>query len=160
MVWSWKPPASNNEEYTMSALVVMFTLALANVQAEPQERPRVPDDSVELTVIGCLEGRALSTSEKRVADVERGPNVGARVFRLNGKREVMDEVKRRNHQLVEVVGIVKRSALDDKGVKAGRVSISGGSPVAGGSRIPTGVDDIPVMDVSDVRLRATSCRAD
>ena len=71
----------------------------------------------------------------------------------------MDEVKKRNKQLVEVVGLVKRSALDDKGVKSGRVAISGGSPVAGSGNIPTGVDNTPVMDVSAIRLRATSCDA-
>ena len=144
----------------MSVPAMLLTLALANVQTEPQEKPRVPKDSIELTVIGCLEGRALSTVERREADVERGPNVGARVFRLAGKREVMDEVKKRNKQLVEVVGIVKRSALDDKGVRSGRVSMTGGSPVAGGSAIPTGFDNVPVMDVVDIRLRATSCRPD
>ena len=144
----------------MSAMVVMLTLALASAQADAQERPRVPKDSVELTVIGCLQGRVLSTRDEREANVERGPRVGARVFRLNGNRDVMNEVKRRNHQLVEVVGLVKRSALDDKGVKSGRVSISGGSPVAGGRGIPTGIETVPVMDVSAVRVRATSCQGD
>jgi hypothetical protein len=144
----------------MTATVVMLALALASAGGEPQEKPRVPDDSVELTVVGCLKGRALTTVARRDADVERGPAVGERTFRLNGKREVMDEVKRRNRQLVEVIGIVKRSALDDKGVTSGRLSISGGSPVAGSGRIPTGVEDVPVMDVTSVRLRASSCSGD
>jgi len=141
----------------MTAVVVMLTLALAGAGVEPQEKPRVPEDSVELTVVGCLKGRVLSTVPPREADVQRGPAVGERTFRLNGKREVMDEVKKRNRQLVEVVGLVKRSALDDRGLKAGRVSISGGSPVAGGGNIPTGVENVPVMDVTSVRLRETSC---
>jgi hypothetical protein len=141
----------------MTAVVVMLTLALAGAGVEPQEKPRVPEDSVELTVVGCLKGRVLTTVPPREADVQRGPAVGERTFRLNGKREVMDEVKKRNRQLVEVVGLVKRSALDDKGLKAGRVSISGGSPVAGGGNIPTGVENVPVMDVTSVRLRETSC---
>lgn len=140
----------------MPALVLMLVFALTGAPAEPQEPPRVPKDSVELTVIGCLEGRVLSTLDRRAADVESGPYVGARVFRLNGKRDVMTDVKRRNHQLVEIVGLVKRSALDDKGLKAGRVSISGGSPVAGSVGIPTGVE-MPVMDVTAVRMRSTSC---
>jgi hypothetical protein len=139
------------------ALVLVLALGLAGLRVESQEKPRIPDDSVELTVIGCLKGRALTTVDRRDVDVERGPYVGERTFRLNGKRDVMDEVKRRNRQLVEVIGVVKRSALDDKGVKSGRISISGGSPVAGGGRIPTGVDDVPVMDVTSVRMRATAC---
>ena len=57
-----------------------------------------------------------------------------------------------------MTGIVKRSSLDDKGMKAGRVAIGGGSPVAG-----TRLDAQPsrqtstVMDVSSVRMRASSC---
>jgi hypothetical protein len=145
----------------MTAVVLLSVLALASVQTEPQEPPRVPKDSIELTVIGCVKGRVLTTVAKTGADVERGPDVGeGRVFRLNGKRDVMDEVKHRNHQLVEVVGLVKRSALDDKGVKAGPVSITGGSPVAGSGHLPTGVEQVPVMDVTAVRARATSCRAE
>jgi hypothetical protein len=146
-----------SEEYEMKTVAVALAFAAAAVQ-EPQDRPKVPEDSVELTVIGCLEGRVLSTIERREVDVQRGPNVGARVFRVNGKREVMNEVKKRNHQLVEVVGLVKRSALDDQGVKAGRIAISGGPPVAGSNRLPTGAENVPVMDVSSVTLRATSCK--
>jgi hypothetical protein len=142
----------------MTAILMMLAVALTSAQ-EPQES-RVPKDSVELTVIGCLEGRVLTTDGKRQADVERGPNVGERSFRLAGKREVMDEVKKRNHQLVEVIGIVKRSSLDDKGIKSGRVTISGGSPVAGSGGMPSPVENVAVMDVSSVRVRATSCRAD
>ncbi len=141
----------------MKSLLVAVLFAVSAAQ-EGQDRPKVPKDSVELTVIGCLEGRILSTVERREVDVQRGPNVGARTFRVNGKKEVMDEVKKRNHQLVEVVGLVKRSSLDDQGVKSGRVAISGGPPVAGTGRLPTGAENVPVMDVSSVTLRATSCR--
>jgi hypothetical protein len=141
----------------MTVAVAMVALALAGAQVEGQEKSRVPDDSVELTVVGCLKGRAFTTVTRRDVDVERGPYVGERTFRLNGKREVMDEVKRRNRQLVEVIGVVKRSALDDKGVTSGRVSITGGSPVAGSGRVPTGADNVPVMDVTSVRPRAGSC---
>ncbi len=141
-------------------LFVVVTLALGLMTAQqPQETPRVPKDSIELTVIGCLQGRILSTIARRDTDVESSPYVGERTFRLNGKKDVIDEVKKRQHQLVEVVGLVKRSALDDKGVKSGRVSISGGSPVVGMGGLPTGVDQVPVMDVSAIRMRSTSCAA-
>jgi hypothetical protein len=142
----------------MLVVVALLTLGLTGAQ-ERQETPRVPKDSIELTVIGCLQGRILSTIESRNSDVETSPYVGQRAFRLNGKKDVTDEVKKRQHQLVEVTGLVKRSALDDKGIKAGRVSISGGSPVAGMGGLPTGVDQVPVMDVSAIRMRSTSCSA-
>ena len=141
----------------MTTLVVVLAAGITSAQAASQEQRRVPDDSVELTVVGCLKGRSLTTVTRRAADVERGPYVGERTFRLNAKKDVLDEVKKRNRQLVEVVGLVKRSALDDKGVKSGRVSVGGGSPVAGGGGLSHGAESVPVMDVSSVRMRAMSC---
>ena len=145
----------------MTALATLLLLVLTAVQTEPQDKPRVPEDSVELTVVGCLKGRAFSTVPQREADVQRGPNVGQRTFRLAGKREVMDEVKKLDRRLVEVIGIVKRSSLDDKGVRVGGVAISGGSPVArSGSGVPNGAENVAVMDVTSVRQRAASCNVE
>lgn len=141
----------------MRSIVALLLLGLATAAISAQEKPRVPEDSVELTVVGCLEGRALSTVEGREVDVVRGPYAGGRVFRLAGKREVMAEVKRENGHLVEATGLVKRSALDDRGMKVGsRVEINGGPPVSR-SGMPSIGDTVPVMDVTSIRRRSTSC---
>ncbi len=137
---------------------VLVVLALAAPQeAPPQEKPKVPKDSVELTVIGCLKGRVLKTTGERKTDVESGPYVGERSFHLVSKKKETDEIKRQQGHLIEVTGIVKRSSLDDKGITAGRVSISGGSPVAGTHAMPSPAANVIEMDVSSVRFRATSC---
>jgi hypothetical protein len=140
----------------MTALIITLALALSGTQ-EGQPEKRVPKDSIELTVVGCLKGRVLSTVPRAEPDVQRGPFVGERQFRLAAKKDVMDEIKKRNHHLVEVVGVVKRSALDDKGVKSGRVTVSGGSPVGGPLGIPSPGENLPVMDVTSVRPQASSC---
>ena len=140
----------------MIAYVTTLALAFMLSQDTRQEKPRVPEDSVELTVIGCLKGRVLTTLEKRQTDVESGPYVGQRTFRLAGTRDLMDEVKKHDRHLVEIMGIVKRSALDDKGMKAGPVAITGGSPVSGRG-IPSPGENVPVMDISAVRMRSSSC---
>jgi hypothetical protein len=139
----------------LAALLV--TLSIVALQETPQEKPKVPKDSVELTVIGCLKGRVLKTVDDRRVDVESGPYVGARSFHLASKKPVTDEIKRQQGHLVEVTGLVKRSSLDDKGIKVGRVAIGGGSPVAGTRSMPSPGDNVTVMDVSSVRLRATTC---
>jgi hypothetical protein len=135
--------------------VLVLLLALLVPQDAPQEKRRIPEDSVELTVIGCLKGRVLKTIERRQTDVESGPYVGERTFRLAGKKDVMDAVKKYDRRLVEVVGIVRRADLDDKGITAGGITISGGPPVAG--RPPGPGMSVPVMDVEAVRLRDNSC---
>ena len=136
-------------------IVIMLLLALSMPQVPQEKKPRVPEDSVELTVIGCLKGRVLKTIDQRQTDVESGPNDGERTFRLAGKKDVMKTVTENDRHLVEVVGIVRRADLDDKGVNVGRVAISGGPPVA--DRRPSPVDNVAVMDVESVRLRASSC---
>lgn len=141
----------------MTWLFLALTLGTATPQDTPQERPPVPKDSIEVTVVGCLSGRALKAIEFRETDVQSGPGVRGRTFRLAGKKDVMDEVKRHNKHLVEVTGLIKRSALDDRGVKIGnQVEVSGGLPTSG-SGIPKAADNVPVLDVWSVRLRATSC---
>ena len=63
--------------------------------------------------------------------------------RVAGKKAVMDEVKRHDGHLVEVVGIVKRSDLDEQGVKVGRVTIGPGAPASGTRTIPSPADNVP-----------------
>ena len=136
-------------------LSVILTFAASSpLQDSKQERPPIPQDSIELTVIGCLKGRVLATVANRQVDTESSPFVGARSFRLAGKKDVMDEVKKHNGHLVEVVGIIKRSALDDQGVKIGNATISPASP---SGRLPSPAENVDVMDATAVRLRSTSC---
>jgi hypothetical protein len=137
--------------------LLLTMLALAPAQ-EPQDRPKVPKDSIELAITGCLSGRVLAVSDVRRPDTESGPLVRAKSFRLAGKGEVMDAVKREDQHLVEVTGVVRKSALIEPGVKIGRrITVGGGNPVAGSGGRPAPPEGIPVMDVWSVRLRSTSC---
>ena len=142
-----------------SVLLLLALLASPSAQATekaPQGEHKVPKDSIELTVIGCLKGRVLSTIDQRQTEVESGPHVGARTFRLAAKKDVMEEIKKQNGHLVEVTGVVKRSALNDKGVKLGSVTVAPASPV-GGRGIPDPAANTDVMDAWAVRLRSSSC---
>src|ERR1051325_7350714 len=103
----------------------MITLALllalmAGPQEEKQEHPKVPKDSVLLTVSGCLKGRVLSVSDVRREDTQSGPIVRARSFRLAGKKDVMKGVKEHDGHLVDVTGLVRKSALIEPGVNVGK----------------------------------------
>lgn len=139
--------------------VLLLTLALAAPQEAPQEKPRVPKDSIELVVIGCLSGRVIAVDDVRQTDVQSGPIIKARSFRLAGKGDVMDIVKQENHRMVEITGIVKKSSLVEPGMKVGKgITIGGGAPVAGRPGAPPSpVEYIAVMDVESVQPRGTSC---
>ena len=138
-------------------VTILMWAGLAMPQETSQDKPKVPKDSVELTVIGCLKGRVLKTVERRQTDVESSPYVGERTFRLASKKAVTEEIKRQQNHLVEVTGLVRRSDLEPKGVKVGGVAIGGGQPVAGSRAIPSPAENVTVMDVSSVRMRSTTC---
>jgi hypothetical protein len=140
---------------------VVLMAGLGLIQKD-QEKAPIPKDSVELLVTGCLKGRVLAVSEAREPGVEVGasPNVRGRSFRLAGKKDVMEEVKRQDGHLVQVNGIVKRSVIEEQGTKIGRVEVGGGSRTAGRSGampMPGPADNVDVMDVLSVQQRASSC---
>lgn len=143
-----------------------LVLALALFAAAPQQSPEsksIPDDSVELVTRGCLKGRVFTaTPRPRDEGVVKGPDVTGRHFRVAGKRDVMDLVKKYDGQLVEVTGIVLKSAVSDQGVGmrigGSRVIIGapGGDPTRMNPRTtPTG--GVPTMDVTSVRFLSESC---
>lgn len=146
-------------------LIVALVLALSGLvpqegkpQEEKQER-KVPKDSVFLVVTGCLKGRVLAVSDVRQEDTQTGPIVKGKSFRLAGKKDVMNDVKEYDGHIVDVTGLVKKSALTESGMKVGKgITISGGPPVAGTpGRPPAPSEYIPVLDADSVRSRATSC---
>jgi hypothetical protein len=140
--------------------LLLVSLTIAGPQETPkQEKPKVPKDSIELVVSGCLKGRVLAVSDVRQTDTQSGPIVKSRSFRVAGKKDVMNEVKENDGHLVDVTGIVKKSSLVEPGVKLGRnVTMGGGPPVAGsGSATPIPTEYIPVIDVETIRMRASSC---
>jgi len=142
----------------MIAALLLTMIGLATPQEGTQEPRKVPKDSIELVITGCLKGRLLAVSDVRQTDTQAGPVVQARSFRLAGKGDVMDQVKQENRHLVEVTGLIKRSALYEPGMKVGKgIVINGGQPVAGGGRSPVPSEFVPVLDVSTIRGRATSC---
>jgi hypothetical protein len=142
----------------MKTVALALMLGVAAIQQKGEERPRVPEDSVELSVSGCLKGRVLNVSDEREVGTQRGPIVKSRSFRLAGNGDIMKDVKKMDGHFVEVVGIVKRSALDDRGVTVGRrIAVGGGSPVASTRSMPDPAANVAVMDISSLVHRSTSC---
>lgn len=146
----------------LARFTLAFLIAAVPLAGQQEEHRRIPKDSVEVTVTGCLKGHVLSASDVRQTDVQSGPIVRQRAFRLAGKKDVMKQVKENDGQRVEIVGLIRKSALMEPGmrIKGGRVVIGGGSmgSAAGGSGIPDPADSTVVMDVSAVQAVGGSCR--
>jgi hypothetical protein len=150
---------------TLSALLVASLFASpAAAGAPPQEdaEKKKDKDSVGLVVSGCLKGRALQADDVRPAnEEEQAPLIRARTFRVNGAREILDEVKRQNNRYVEVTGRVKRSALTaaGAGITVGRTRITVMPGAGDPSRAPQTSPNAGVLpiEVTAVRVVAERC---
>lgn len=143
------------------AIVVaaLAPLAAAGASQDDQEHRKVPKDSVQVTVQGCLKGRVLKASDVRETDVQSGPIVRNRAFRLAGPKDLMSTVKENDGGRVEVVGLIKKSALVEPGwkIKGGRIVIGGGTTRGGAAGVPDPADNVVVLDLWSLQV-VGSCR--
>lgn len=144
-------------------LVVVAAAACFVLQAAflPAQERKVPKDSVELVVHGCLKGRVLTIlPPQEVHGPVRGPNLEGRNFRLAGRKDIMQAVKRYDRQLVEVAGLVRQNDVTpvEPGFTAGRTRVIIGAPSQAGTagRPPMG-PGVAVMDATSVRLLSERC---
>ncbi|PYR77106.1 MAG: hypothetical protein DMF86_10225 [Acidobacteria bacterium] len=144
----------------VSVILALALLLSAAPQNTQEERPKIPKDSAELVVHGCLTGRVLAASEARKTDVESGPPLTKHTFRLAGKKDMMKAVKEADGQLVEVTGLVKKNDLaSPPGVRIGntRIVVGGGYGSSDPNRRPDPAEGVVVMDVTAVRVSGGTC---
>jgi hypothetical protein len=140
-------------------IVLACLLAVAPLAAQQEERPKVPKDSLLVTVVGCLKGRVLRASDVRQEDTTSGPIVRGHSFRVAGKKDVMKIVKEDDGKRVEVTGLIRKSALMEPGVKfkGGRVVVGGGTMTSGTSSLPDPAENVLVLDAWSVQALGGSC---
>jgi hypothetical protein len=143
------------------ALTCLLTaLPLAAMAQDGQEaHPKVPKDSVLVTVTGCLKGRVLKAADVRQEDTASGPVIRSHAFRIAGKKDVMKSVKDNDEQRVEVTGLIRKSSLMEPGVKfkGGRVVVGGGTMASGTSNLPNPAENVLVLDAWTVQALGGSC---
>jgi hypothetical protein len=148
----------------LSLLVSGVASSLVDVpgSVQEQEARTVPKDSVEVDARGCIKGRVFTGTGQPVEEgTVKGPDITGHSFRLTGKKDVMDLVKRYNGQYVEVVGIVRRAALDDPGVgmRIGGARVVIGAPGTDPTRMnaPSAAPSVAAMDLIAVRILSDRC---
>jgi len=134
--------------------------AVPLVGQQEQEKPKpVPKDSVRVDIIGCVKGRVIRASDVRQPDTTSGVEVRAKTFRLEGKKDVIKGIKDVDGERAEIVGLIKKSALIEPGMKimGGRVRIGAGSTGGTTSSLPDPAQDVVVLDAESVRALGGSC---
>lgn len=130
-------------------MTLLLWLSLALV--DQQETRPVPKDSMAVEARGCLKGRVFTaTSPIEHEGALRGPDISGKHFRVNGKKELINQVKQHDGHQVEITGMVRKADLSNEGVgfKVGgaRVVIGAqGSNPAAARNTPT-APMMPTMD--------------
>jgi hypothetical protein len=139
--------------------VVVCLLAAVPLAAQQEERPKVPKDSLLVTVTGCIKGRVIRASDVTQPDTTSGIEIRSKTFRLSGKKDVMNAVKEVDGKTATIQGIIKKSALIEPGVKfkGGRVMIGGGTSGGATSGLPDPAENVVVLDALMVEAVGGSC---
>ncbi len=142
------------------ASLVLAAAPLAAYQAqENQEKPKVPKDSLLATIEGCLKGRVIRAYDVRQPDTTTGIEIRNKSFSVEGKKDVIADVKKNDGQHVEITGIIKKSALIEPGVKfkGGRVMVGGGTSAVGMSGAPDPAENVVVIDALTLTAFGNTC---
>jgi hypothetical protein len=140
-------------------MTLLLWLSLAFV--DQQETRPVPKDSMLVEARGCLKGRVFTaTSPIEHEGALRGPDISGKHFRVNGKKELTNQVKEHDGHTVEISGIVRKADLSDEGVgfKVGgaRVVIGAQGSNPSTRNTPT-APMIPTMDALTLRFVQERC---
>jgi len=139
------------------ALAVLLVSSAA-VWSHAQEK-KVPSDSARITIPGCAKDRRFIVGRTPAHETVRSGLEPGRRFRLNGKKPLLEEIKKQQASMIEVTGLVRQADLAGPGgVVVGGMRISGGPPQAGqaDTRHNMGSMD-PVIDIESWRPLAEPC---
>jgi hypothetical protein len=140
-------------------IALVCLLAAAPAAAQQEEKPKVPKDSVLVSVTGCVKGHVLRAEDVRQPDTTEGIVIRNRAFRLAGKKDVMSGVKEADGHRVTVEGLIRKNDVREPGMKfkGGRIRIGGGTNGGSVSSLPDPADNVVVLDISSIQALGGSC---
>lgn len=136
----------------------VLLLLIVAAGAAAQERP-VPSDSERVTVSGCARNSLFTVRWRDDHEPVTGEIAEGRRFRLTGRKDVLNEVKKRQGSMVELTGLVRKNVVGpQQGIAIGGVRIGIGSPAQPISD-PARNPDLyqPVFDVESYQLLPEAC---
>jgi hypothetical protein len=144
----------------MRSLLVAAAVVVSSGLVLAQEKP-VPRDSTRLSVPGCAYDRLFIVDVSPEHEMPRTDLKPGRRLRLSGPKKLLEEIKARKGDMVELTGLIRNSDLIEQGVglAGGRVRIMPGrSPVGSTAGRDSGVTQ-SVIDVESWRLLNATCPA-
>ncbi len=141
---------------------IPILLITIGITAAAQEEKPVPKDSVRVSIPGCSKGSAFVVTESPEGERTSIEIKTGRRFRLTGKKDLLNEIKAREGNMIEVTGIVRRNDLEGPGgvsLGGGRVRIGGQQPVSGSGSVTNRAPESAnaILDVEGFRPLGQSC---
>lgn len=112
----------------MKTFLVLSLLALGGL-ADAQEKP-VPKDSLRVFINGCAKGQIFTAGKKAEDQPGRSDIKAGTHFRMNGPKNVMNEIKAHKGTMIEITGLIKKGQYEPGGVAiGGHVRVGAASPI-------------------------------
>ena len=142
--------------------VVALVTAATVVSAAAQEEKPVPKDSTRVSIAGCVRKTTFIVAKAPEGEPVRSDIEPGRRFKLSGKKDVLNQIKAHESDMIEVTGLIRKADLTGPpgiGVAGGRIRIGAGNPqepLGGPATAPLGYSQA-VMDVESWRPLPASC---
>jgi len=147
-----------------SALIRVIAIGgmLAGAGALTAQETKIPSDSELVSLPGCSKGRVFTVFEAPEHEPRQTMVAVGRHFRLNGHKDVLNDIHLHEGQLIEVTGLVKKSDLKGPGgigIAGGRVRIGGPQPrsAVGNPGMDASYNNVGSIDVSAWRQLGAGC---
>ena len=90
----------------------------------------MPSDSERVSLPGCSKNRTFVVAEGPEHEPKQVVIAPGRRFRLEGSKEILDEIKRREGRMIEVTGLIRKAVISPGGIPiaGGRIRIGGSVP--------------------------------
>jgi hypothetical protein len=148
---------------TRLLIISLVCTACLTLGAQEQER-EVPKDSMRLSIPGCAKDRRFIVAERTGHEPVRSDIRAGRRFRLNGKKDLLNDIKKQDGTMIEVTGLVRKMDLEERGIgmAGGRIRVGGALPRARMGSTDVGQDSgyqEVVIDVESWRPLPDTCPA-
>jgi hypothetical protein len=113
----------------MRLIITLFVaVAVSGGPLVAQDVKKVPKDSERVTVPGCVKGYVFTAGPKTEDQVGRSDIPEGMHLRMNGKKDLLSEIKAHEGQMIQITGLMKKGQYNQTGI-----------PVGGGVRITPGI---------------------
>ena len=144
----------------MKSLLLVTVMTVSGGLLSAQEKA-VPKDSVRLTIPGCAYDRLFIVDSSPEHEMPRSDIKPGRRLRLSGPKKMLEEIKARQSDMVELTGLMRKSDLIEQGVglAGGSVRIMPGRSPVGATGGPDSTVTQAVIDVESWRPLNVTCPA-